>query len=131
MSEKKEDIDEKMIAMLTDCDQFITDQKDLSKSLSDGFIFMKRCKVNGNSTMFGIDDIREDIDPSVTCDNIDSTPSLLSKNKGEIYLFSALPAPTLRKAQDRFISTLPIINRMAEAARKVLEIVEEIDKRRS
>ena len=130
MNSEVEDVDEKMISMLSKCHQFMSDQKLLTDTLSDGFILMKKSKVNGNSTLLGVEDIREDIEPSVTCKELETHSHSTTSNE-EIFIFSALPSQNLRKSQNKFISSLLIIKRLSESAKSILEDVEDINKKMS
>lgn len=124
-SENETNIGDKMIEMLKQCEIYIQEQKILRQSLSDGFIFLKKSKVNGNSNLVCIDDIRDDIEPSVFCDSITSEDT---SSNSDIYIFSAMPSPIIRKAQNKFRSSLSSALRMSNNARRILEITELIDK---
>lgn len=106
--------DEQLLRALTLCDQYARHQKQLVEKLSSGLFQILQARKNGS---ISVDNIRQDFDAvrHLVHDNETGTVRLTEDGNHNdcLLMFSALPPPALRRAQDCFADSLQIAIKLA------------------
>lgn len=102
--------DEKLLSVLTVCDEYARSQKLLGDKLSSGMFQILLARKNDS---ISVNDIRQDFDSRIrlTVDQKTGIGSLVDDGESidSLLMFSALPSPALRRAQKSFSDSLDIV----------------------
>jgi hypothetical protein len=112
--------DEQLLCVLTLCDQYATDQKLLGEKLSSGLFQILQARKN---SPVSVDNVREDFDSIRHLVHDKETGAVKLADDGNLndclLMFSALPPPALRRAQNLFAESLQIAIKLAATMNEI------------
>ena len=115
--------DKDILSVLGKCHIYAQKRIELSEKLSAGFFQLAMARKNGKLRL-SADDVREDFDSHVriaedNTENFQLIESERGTSKYDLMMFSALPPPSLHRAQDSFIESLEILISLAITMNKI------------
>ena len=126
--------DIELINMLVACEGYILKQRELDQELSNGFYRLTQSRRNRGSHVYGVEDIRFDIEPELCLHEDDQAlgpyklgeevPASREDRADSIYLLSAMPPPPLRTAQMHFRKTLQLSVDLAKEMKTIQRAIE-------
>ena len=128
-----------LLGLVDRCEQYATLQSALAKKLSAGIFQLAQARKHGKMTLSADDISREDfdarmfIDPSSSNSSNANDPPMGDEKKPAVevgdrmeslMMFSALPPPALRRAQELFVDAVQIVAAMATNVREIDELLQ-------
>jgi hypothetical protein len=112
--------DDQLINVLSLCDQYATNQKLLGEKLSSGLFQILQARKN---SAVSVDNIRQDFDSIRHLEHDNETGAMKLTDEGNfddcLLMFSALPPPALRRAQNLFTDSLQIAIKLAATLNEI------------
>ena len=120
--------DEKLLFVLTVCDEYARSQKLLGDKLSSGIFQLLLARKNDT---ISVNDIRQDFDSRIRLLVNEKTGigSLIEDGDAidSLLIFSALPSPALRRAQKSFADSLDIVIKLIKTVNQLQPEIDEIE----